>query len=688
MPRLGWWAISLGAVYAQSGQDSSACIGCHSNIWETYRRTGMARSFTRAKSESNLQSVFYHRASDIHYEMVERDGGYFQRQYQIDPEGKQINLSEKKVDYVLGSGNHSRAFLHRTPENLLIELPLAWYAEKGGYWAMNPGYDRPDHQGFRRKIGYDCMFCHNAYPEIPAANPRSNPVFSAVPEGINCQRCHGGGEKHIGLARSRARAEEIRNAIVNPSRLTAERQMEICMQCHLETTSSPLPNSIVRYERQPFSFVPGEPLSEVILHFDHAPGTGHDDKFEITGSVYRLRKSQCFLKSNGRMTCTTCHNPHQVSTAQNYTQNYTRICRQCHIATAPSHAHFDDCIGCHMPKRRTEDVVHAVMTDHYIQRVKPARDLLAEIPERLTSYRGEVVPYDPPVPAKASDELYLAIAQVSESSNLTAGIARLSAAIEKYRPSRAEYYLQLGDALRNAGRFAEAVPVYQEALRREPESIAAAERLALGLSDLKQYSQAEAILKRLPADAAIWTRLGAVYLRERKTPDAIAAFEKAIQLDPDAAEAHNSLGATLFQAGDSARAERSLREAIRIQPNYSEARYNYALVLAKALRMDEAQTQLEASLRIDSQNADAHDLLGNLLGAKGQQQRAIQHFREAVRLKPESGRANLDLGAALADLGDASAAQYLRKAAESPDAAIRDQALKILQKSGRMPEKR
>jgi tetratricopeptide (TPR) repeat protein len=271
---------------------------------------------------------------------------------------------------------------------------------------------------------------------------------------------------------------------------------------------------------------------------------------------------------------------------------------------------------------------------------------------------------------------------------LTAGIARLSAAIEKYRPSRAEYYLQLGDALRNAGRFAEAVPVYQEALRREPESIAAAERLALGLSDLKQYSQAEAILKRLPADAAIWTRLGAVYLRERKTPDAIAAFEKAIQLDPDAAEAHNSLGATLFQAGDSARAERSLREAIRIQPNYSEARYNYALVLAKALRMDEAQTQLEASLRIDSQNADAHDLLGNLLGAKGQQQRAIQHFREAVRLKPESGRANLDLGAALADLGDASAAQYLRKAAESPDAAIRDQALKILQKSGRMPEKR
>jgi hypothetical protein len=48
----------------------------------------------------------------------------------------------------------------------LVELPLAWYAEKGGY------------QGFRRKIGYDCMFCHNGYPNIPAGHdqPFAEPV--------------------------------------------------------------------------------------------------------------------------------------------------------------------------------------------------------------------------------------------------------------------------------------------------------------------------------------------------------------------------------------------------------------------------------------------------------------------------------------------------------------------------------
>ena len=37
---------------------------------------------------------------------------------------------------------------------------------------------------------------------------------------------------------------------------------------------------------------------------------------------------------------------------------------------------------CHMPKRRTEDVVHVVMTDHFIERRPPDRDLLANLAER------------------------------------------------------------------------------------------------------------------------------------------------------------------------------------------------------------------------------------------------------------------------------------------------------------------
>ena len=51
-----------------------------------------------------------------------------------------------------------------------------------------------------------------------------------------------------------------------------------------------------------------------------------------------------------------------------------------------------------MPKRRTEDVVHAVMTHHRIQRRVPTRDLLAPLHEKTDEeqiYRGEVVLYYP-----------------------------------------------------------------------------------------------------------------------------------------------------------------------------------------------------------------------------------------------------------------------------------------------------
>jgi hypothetical protein len=51
-----------------------------------------------------------------------------------------------------------------------------------------------------------------------------------------------------------------------------------------------------------------------------------------------------------------------------------------------------------MPERRTDDVVRVVMTDHYIQRLKSNRDLLAPKPEIDHERQGRdgVVPYYPP----------------------------------------------------------------------------------------------------------------------------------------------------------------------------------------------------------------------------------------------------------------------------------------------------
>src|SRR5689334_7561361 len=184
---------TLSSVRRGGYVDSRLCAPCHPKIYETYQHTGMARSFYRPRPENTVEDYrvnnrYYHRASDTHFTMLERNGKYYQRRYQIGFRGEETNVDEKQIDFVMGSANHVRTYLHRTSAGALLELPLAWYAERGGYWSMNPGYDKPDQPNARRKISYECMFCHNAYPDILEGHGqlRSEPRFSgALPEGID-----------------------------------------------------------------------------------------------------------------------------------------------------------------------------------------------------------------------------------------------------------------------------------------------------------------------------------------------------------------------------------------------------------------------------------------------------------------------------------------------------------------------
>jgi len=64
----------------------------------------------------------------------------------------------------------------------------------------------------------------------------------------------------------------VRAAIVNPARLNPDREMEVCLQCHLETSNQKLPHAIVRFDRTPFSYIPGQPLADFQMAFDRAPG--------------------------------------------------------------------------------------------------------------------------------------------------------------------------------------------------------------------------------------------------------------------------------------------------------------------------------------------------------------------------------------------------------------------------------
>jgi tetratricopeptide (TPR) repeat protein len=668
----------------------------------------MARAFRVPNAQSVPQPrPYFHRASSTWYQIVPQGGGWAQRWWQIGRNGEETSAGQTKIDFVMGSGNHVRTYLHRTARGTLTELPLAWYAEKGGTWALNPGFDTSD-PPVGRKIGYDCMFCHNSYPRIPTGHEDAGaePVFAAeLPQGIDCQRCHGPGGNHLKtVRRPGAKLAEIRSTVVNPSRLAHDRAMDVCLQCHLETTVRMLPNAIRRYDRGPFSYRPGQPFSAFQLSFDHAPGSGKEGKFEIVSSVYRLRQSACFLKSQGRLGCTTCHNPHDVQHGQAGTDGYNQACLNCHAPATirvAAHPAAGNCVGCHMPKRRTEDVVHAVMTDHMIQRRPPA-NLLAEFPERhgpQWEYRGQVVPYGD------QDDLYTAVAQVMHQSNLADGIPRLQAEIARRKPERPEFYQELGDALQRAGRSEESATAYRTALEKRPSSAALWARLAMPLRALgKTQEPLEAMRKSVeldPNQPEAWYNLGLLQSDLGDKAGALASFRRSIALDPEFPDSRNGLAAVLAETGQVQEAEAELRASLKLRPalltthaqlayllanrgDFAEAvwhferagvgalnQYSYGLTLARMNRFADARVHLLKSLEADPQQPLAHEVLGQLLEPAGRTAEAIAHYKEAIRLRPDFGKAHVDLGSALARQGDrAGAAAEFRLALSDADPQV------------------
>src|SRR5581483_613507 len=108
----------------------SACAPCHAQIAATFAKTGMGRSFSRMTADQFPEKPYYHEPSDSYFAMLVRDGRVYQRRWQLDPAGKETNVDEKQVDYVMGSGNHAKTYLHLTPRGALQQLPLGWYAEQ------------------------------------------------------------------------------------------------------------------------------------------------------------------------------------------------------------------------------------------------------------------------------------------------------------------------------------------------------------------------------------------------------------------------------------------------------------------------------------------------------------------------------------------------------------------------------
>jgi type IV pilus assembly protein PilF len=86
-------------------------------------------------------------------------------------------------------------------------------------------------------------------------------------------------------------------------------------------------------------------------------------------------------------------------------------------------------------------------------------------------------------------------------------------------------------------------------------------------------------------------QLGVGYMREEQYERSLDRLERALEIDPDYAEAHNALALLHERLGQHAEAERHFLEALRLDPQYSAARTNYGSFLCSRGRTEEGEEQ-------------------------------------------------------------------------------------------------
>ena len=662
--------------------DSRICQACHAEIYDSYQNVAMGKSFYPPSLENVVEDYtsnnhFYHAASNRHYRMIQRDGKFYQKRYQLDSERKEKNVFEMEITHIMGSGRHARTYLNLSHRGVLRQLPVSWYAQEG-QWGMSPGYDRVRHDDFRRRITHSCMFCHAAYPRLPEPSDRygQRSLFpQEMPSGIDCQRCHGAGSHHVELASvGQAEVEEIREAILNPANLSPERQMEVCLQCHAKTNLGKLGVRVRRFGRTVYSFRVGEPLDKYMVHFDIIEPNNRKSpsRFQLDSTAHRLLQSVCFLESQGKMTCTTCHNPHQTPRGSEGVQHFRRTCLKCHSdLSEASHPGLEnnDCISCHMPKRRAEDAVHVVMTDHLIQRHLPIRDLLAPLEEDHSPRQGKVVLHKPESLLFSERDLYLGMGQVQSPANLREGVSRLKIAIESEGAKTSEPYVKLAAALVEIGGLDEAESYLRRALQMDPDMVIPRYRLAEVLQESGKLDKAahhyRQVLRLDPGYGEANIGLGIIHKQQGQPDMAIRHFQQALQSNPLLASGPANLGTTYLQQGKVIKATERFYQALRIEPADAQVHLNLGIALSRSSRDSEAIEAFHQAIALKSNFSEAYYSLGLAEAQQGRQKQAVEAFRQAIRLKADHSASHYNLGVAYSQQG------RLEQAAKAFQAVVR-----------------
>jgi tetratricopeptide (TPR) repeat protein len=194
----------------------------------------------------------------------------------------------------------------------------------------------------------------------------------------------------------------------------------------------------------------------------------------------------------------------------------------------------------------------------------------------------------------------------------------------------------------------------QHAVNLSPENGSAYYNLGVALSDLKRHDEAIAAYKKAIAIEPRATRfngLGNVYRDLGRHDEAIAEFQRAIQLDPKFAAPHNGLGNVYRALGRHEEAIAAYQRAIQLDPQDAYPHHGLGNVYRDLGRHEEAIAAYQRAIQLDPQYAYPHNGLGIVYRDLGRHEEAIAAYQRAIELDPQYAYPHNGLGIVYRDLG-------------------------------------
>jgi len=134
--------------------------------------------------------------------------------------------------------------------------------------------------------------------------------------------------------------------------------------------------------------------------------------------------------------------------------------------------------------------------------------------------------------------------------------------------------------------------------------------------------------------------IGLVYQVQGKHNQAISEYKKAVGINPDYIFAHNNMGMAYMNMGRHNDAVSAFREATQIYENFVDAHANLGEAHYKLKQYSEAVESLDMAIALNENHPRAHTTLGLTYEAMGNTTKAMEEYEKAVEVAPEAGYTN------------------------------------------------